>query len=336
MAGLDPAIHEARVTTSPFSVDPRKKSGHDEKRRKRLAGALLAGVAAAALLAIGTERAVAFRGGFGGFHAGFGGFRGGGFGGFRGGGFGGFHEGSFGGGARFGDGSFADRSTDAGFGRGGWGSVHNASAFSDRSDTFNQNHPDWRQNTSQFQQNRFNEANQLQASRENTVGQIQNNRINTWNNYNGNWGGYYSGLGLGAGFAIGATVAALPAAAAAISVAGSPYYYANGVYYAPQGGSYAVVAPPQGAVVANPPSSCSSVKLGDGGTGLDCGGAFYAPAAGGYQVIPPPIGATTWTLPSGAVDQNINGVSYFAYGGAYYRPIYSGSGVYYEVVANPG
>ena len=42
------------------------------------------------------------------------------------------------------------------------------------------------------------------------------------------------------------------------------------------------------------------------------------------------------TLPSGAVDQNINGVSYFAYGGAYYRPIYSGSGVYYEVVANPG
>jgi hypothetical protein len=24
------------------------------------------------------------------------------------------------------------------------------------------------------------------------------------------------------------------------------------------------------------------------------------------------------------------------YGGAYYRPIYSGSGVYYEVVANPG
>jgi hypothetical protein len=52
-------------------------------------------------------------------------------------------------------------------------------------------------------------------------------------------------------------------------------------------------------------------------------------------VIPPPVGATTWTLPSGAVDQNVNGVTYFAYGGAYYRPIYSGSGVYYEVVANP-
>jgi hypothetical protein len=79
----------------------------------------------------------------------------------------------------------------------------------------------------------------------------------------------------------------------------------------------------------------SSTNLGGGVTGLDCGGAFYSPVAGGYQVIPPPVGATTWTLPSGAVDQNINGASYFAYGGAYYRPIYSGSSVYYEVVANP-
>ena len=61
-----------------------------------------------------------------------------------------------------------------------------------------------------------------------------------------------SGLGFGAGFAIGATVAALPAAAAAISVAGNPYYYANGVYYAPQGGQYSAVPPPQGAVVATP------------------------------------------------------------------------------------
>ena len=52
--------------------------------------------------------------------------------------------------------------------------------------------------------------------------------------------------------AIGATIAALPAAAYAITVAGKPYYYANGVYYAPQGGQYAVVAPPQGAVVSQP------------------------------------------------------------------------------------
>jgi hypothetical protein len=49
----------------------------------------------------------------------------------------------------------------------------------------------------------------------------------------------------------------------------------------------------------------------------------------------PPIGATTSTLPSGAVSQTVNGVTYYSFGGAYYRPYYSGSSVFYEVVANP-
>jgi len=40
-------------------------------------------------------------------------------------------------------------------------------------------------------------------------------------------------------------------------------------------------------------------------------------------------------LPSGAVDQNINGTTYFVFGGAYYRPFYSGSSVIYQVVAKP-
>ena len=52
-------------------------------------------------------------------------------------------------------------------------------------------------------------------------------------------------------------------------------------------------------------------------------------------MIPPPVGATVSTLPSGAVDQNINGTAYFTFGGAYYRPFYSGSSVIYEVVAKP-
>jgi len=304
--------------------------------RSKLRNGLLA-TATLVCLAIGTERAVARFGGFGGFH-GFGGGGFGGFHGFSGGGFrsfGGFRSNSFGG-ARFGDGGFFDRSSDAGFGRGGWGSIHSASSFSDRSGTWDQNHSEWHQNATQFQQNRFNEANQLQQNRFNDARYLQYNRINTWNHYTGNWGNYYSGLGFGTGFAIGATMAALPAAAVALSVAGSPYYYANGVYYAPQSGQYAVVAPPQGAIVPAPPTSCSNINLLSGGLGLDCGGAFYASVQGGYQVISPPIGSTVWDLPNGAVDRNINGVTYFAYGGAYYRPIYSGSSVYYEVVANPG
>jgi hypothetical protein len=145
--GSDPAI---LAPDAPLLVDARIKSGHDERKDKRRISALAAGLAIAACLAVGAERAIAFRGGFGRFHGGFGGFSGGGFGGFRGGGFGGFHGGTFAGGSRFGDGGFFDRSTDAGFGHGGWGSIHNAGNFSNRSDTFNQNHPDWRQNTTQF------------------------------------------------------------------------------------------------------------------------------------------------------------------------------------------
>ena len=55
----------------------------------------------------------------------------------------------------------------------------------------------------------------------------------------------------------------------------------------------------------------------------------------GYKVIPPPVGATVTTLPNGAVDQNVNGTTYFTFGGAFYRPFYSGSSVIYEVVAKP-
>jgi len=47
------------------------------------------------------------------------------------------------------------------------------------------------------------------------------------------------------------------------------------------------------------------------------------------------IGSTVTTLPNGAVDQNIKGQTYFVFGGAYYRPFYSGSSVIYEVVAKP-
>src|SRR5262249_32654127 len=193
--------------------------------RIKLVGVLLTGAVVATCLLLRAGPADAFRG----FHMG---------------GFGGFNRGGFGG-ARFGDGGLFDRSGDAGFGGGGFGSVHNANAFSDRADTFQQSHPEFQHNASQFQQNRsteanqlqqnrYNEANQLQANRYNNARSLQNDRLFAWSQYKGNWGNYYSGLGYGAAFAMGATVAALPAAAVAISVAGNPFWYDNGVYYAPQ------------------------------------------------------------------------------------------------------
>ena len=300
-------------------------------RRNKLAGVLLPGVAVSVCLAVGVERADAFRGG------GFGAFRSGGFGGSRGGGFGGggFHFGGFdGGGARFGDDSLFDRSGDGGFGGGGWGSVHNASTFSSRADTFQQAHPDFQRNASQLQQNRFNEASTLQQNRFHEADNLQNNRESDWNGHYSGWDGYYSGWGLGAGIALGASLAVLPAAAYAFSVANAPYWYANGVYYAPQGGQYIVVPPPQGAVVPTPPPSCMTVDLGAGQT-YDCGGAFYSSVPSGYEVIPPPIGVTIRVLPNGATDHTVNGVTYFTFGGAWYQPMYSAGGVTYQVVADP-
>ena len=150
------AIHGPEAHTLPICVDARNKSGHDEKKAsrrtrqyvkgKKVGGALLAGTAIVACLAIGAEYAGAFGfrggGGFGGFHGGGGGFRGGAFGGFR--------RGSFGGGSRFGDSGFADRSRDAGFGQGGFGSVHSSSNYSDRADSYRQSHPEYQHSASQF------------------------------------------------------------------------------------------------------------------------------------------------------------------------------------------
>jgi hypothetical protein len=67
-------------------------------------------------------------------------------------------------------------------------------------------------------------------------------------------------------------------------------------------------------VVPTLPPSCSTVYAGTT-PDLDCGGAFYSTVPKGYQVIPPPIGSSVTTLPSGAVDQNINGTTYFVFGG---------------------
>jgi hypothetical protein len=73
-----------------------------------------------------------------------------------------------------------------------------------------------------------------------------------------------------------------------------------------QGGQYAVVPPPQGAVVPSPPPSCSTVDLGSGKT-YDCGGAFYSSVPNGYAVVPPPIGIVVPALPNGAVVHTVGG-----------------------------
>ena len=58
------------------------------------------------------------------------------------------------------------------------------------------------------------------------------------------------------------------------------------------------------------------------------------PAPAATTNAPAPAIAT-YTLPNGAVARTVNGVTCYSFGGAYYRPYYSGSSVFYEVVANP-
>ena len=40
-------------------------------------------------------------------------------------------------------------------------------------------------------------------------------------------------------------------------------------------------------------------------------------------------------FPNGAVNQTINGTTYFTCGGAWYQPMYRGDGVTYQIVAKP-
>ena len=88
----------------------------------------------------------------------------------------GFH--GFGGGSRFGDGGFFDRSSDAGFGRGGWGSIHNASSSPITPTPSSRAIPSSSTTPAQFQQNRTNEANTLQQNRFNEANNLQQNRYN--------------------------------------------------------------------------------------------------------------------------------------------------------------
>jgi Family of unknown function (DUF6515) len=76
--------------------------------------------------------------------------------------------------------------------------------------------------------------------------------------YHGYHGGWYYG---GWWYPWAATVAFLPFYYQTMWIGGYPYYYADGIYYAPIEGGYMVVNPPQGAVNQVPPSTPSVEQL---------------------------------------------------------------------------
>ena len=139
---------------------------------------------------------------------------------------------------------------------------------------------------------------------------------------------------------LGATLASLPPHYETVAVMGSPYYYADGVYYV-QSGSQHRGAGARGCH-RRASSSAGHERLREqrGPRLLD--GAYYKqqPAAKEgadptYKVVAPPLGATVETLPKDAKEQVIAGIDYYVYAGTYYQVFQSGSKVVYMVVKKP-
>jgi len=309
---------------------------------------IIGGVALTACLLLAADPCLA-RGRFGGGGFGGGGFGGGGFGGGRG----GFDRGGFGGGG-FGGGGFGDRGGFGGGQRSGeygggqradqlggapregeYGGANRASSW----DRDRQMNPD---NVQSRQEGRTDRA----GMRNDSAQQISENRTDAWKKTVNNWGGHYywggdEGAAFVAGMALGMAVASLPARHQTVVVAGSPYYYVNGVYYVQSGTQYVVVPAPVGAVVEHPPAQVTNVYVNDENLGYS-NGAYYKQEppkkAGGdptYEVVAPPIGATVKSLPKDAKEKKVKGTEYYEYAGTYYQPFFSGSEVVYMVVKDP-
>ena len=185
-------------------------------------------------------------------------------------------------------------------------------------------------------------------SRNKTARSVSYNRTEAWNHTVDHWGGSYywghdhdEGWAFAAGMLLGMAVASLPARHETIVVAGSPYYYADGVYYVQSGSQYTVVPAPVGATVEHPPAQVTNVYVNNQNLGYS-NGAYYEqepPAKEGgdptYKVVAPPVGATVQSLPKDAKPTTIKGTEYYEYAGTYYQAFYSGSQVVYMVVEKP-
>jgi hypothetical protein len=94
--------------------------------------------------------------------------------------------------------------------------------------------------------------------------------------------------GVGAAIAIGTMLARPPAAAVTVAMAGTNYYYNDGMYFTRvmTGGAvaYQAIAPPVGIVVPRLPAvGCTSVRMG-GIAYQRCGTTYYQPYGGGFRV----------------------------------------------------
>lgn len=116
------------------------------------------------------------------------------------------------------------------------------------------------------------------------------------------------------------------------------YAYYGGVYYLPatDGDGYVIVQPPIGILVDAPPPECAIVEVGEF-TYCYHYGSYYQWQADSnkYMVVAPPVGAVVTYLPATQEVRYYEGTKYHFFSNVYYRPIYRGSDLVYQVVRPP-
>jgi Family of unknown function (DUF6515) len=147
-------------------------------------------------------------------------------------------------------------------------------------------------NVNNINRNNINRNNNFNNINRNNNVNISGNEVNV--NRRGWYGrGYYTppawGIAtFGTGLAIGAALNAPPPHYTTVVVSGTEYYYADGIYVQPSGGTHVVAAPPIGAVVTYLPEGCSTT-ISNGVQSFDCSGVVYQPytqnGSVAYQVV---------------------------------------------------
>jgi hypothetical protein len=133
-------------------------------------------------------------------------------------------------------------------------------------------------------------------------------------------------------------VPALPPRHVTVQVNGVDTHYANGLFFRPATGGYAVVAAPPGLVLHDLPSGAETVTAG-GGRYFYYAGNFYrgrtepaSPTGTAYKVVAAPVGAAVRRLPREARPESSGDHTRWRLAGVVYRRAFSGSDVVYRVV----
>ncbi len=117
----------------------------------------------------------------------------------------------------------------------------------------------------------------------------------------------------------GAVVQSLHAKALAIRFRNIKYRYYAGIWYAPRGAKWVIIAPPVGIRIVRLPVGYRSFIL----AGIHYHyyyGTYYREKGSEYEVVDTPIGAEVDALPQGYETKTVNGEEYYVLDDVYYMP----------------